>query len=509
LTRRGKFRNCAALALLFAGVTTPIAAQPESPSRAKATLQGTVCDSKHQPISGAVVSLQSANGTELSRARADATGAFKFTSLAQGSYTVHAETATQGKATLAGIQLSAEETKSVTLTVSDPNLAFFDEPTFSVAGVTDTTNLGGHGSDAIVRTRNALAKETVGLTDSSPKSASAGSAEVEAKLRAAQTRDPDSFAANDGLAAFLISNGRTQDAKPYLARASAIAGSDPSINTKDKADLHRLLAGAAEQGGDPLQAAHEYQRAAELDPSEANIFDWGAELLLHHAPEPATEVFDHGHDFHPNSVRMLLGLGAAWYFRGSYDQATRRLCEASDAAPHDLAPYLFLGKILVTENGESPAVAERFQRFATLQPNNAMANYYYAVSLWKQRKGSDDNATADQAQALLEKAVTLDPRLAAAHLQLGIIQAERKDFRKAAASYRSAIELEPAMAAAHFRLAQAYRLGGQPDKASEEVKQYERLTKEQTAQVDRERSEVKRLVYTLRGTTAAPPAQPQ
>src|SRR2546430_13519862 len=47
---------------------------------------------------------------------------------------------------------------------------------------------------------------------------------------------------------------------------------------------------------DPLEAVRQYQRAAELDASEPYLFDWGAELLLHHAPEPAIEVFSKGKD---------------------------------------------------------------------------------------------------------------------------------------------------------------------------------------------------------------------
>ena len=38
---------------------------------------------------------------------------------------------------------------------------FFDEPKFTVAGVTDGTNLGGHGSNTIVRTKESLAKDIV------------------------------------------------------------------------------------------------------------------------------------------------------------------------------------------------------------------------------------------------------------------------------------------------------------------------------------------------------------
>src|SRR6266550_2560036 len=40
---------------------------------------------------------------------------------------------------------------------------FYDEPQFTVAGVADTTNLGGHGSDTVMRTKEALAKDTVSL----------------------------------------------------------------------------------------------------------------------------------------------------------------------------------------------------------------------------------------------------------------------------------------------------------------------------------------------------------
>ena len=40
---------------------------------------------------------------------------------------------------------------------------FFDEPQFTVAGVTDTTNLGGHGSNTVARTKDALAKDVVSL----------------------------------------------------------------------------------------------------------------------------------------------------------------------------------------------------------------------------------------------------------------------------------------------------------------------------------------------------------
>ena len=42
-------------------------------------------------------------------------------------------------------------------------MEFADKPNFTVAGVTDWTAVGGHGSDATLRTSEALARETVTL----------------------------------------------------------------------------------------------------------------------------------------------------------------------------------------------------------------------------------------------------------------------------------------------------------------------------------------------------------
>src|SRR5580704_12771287 len=94
---------------------------------------------------------------------------------------------------------------------------YFDEPNFIVAGVADPSARGGHGSDPVLRSAEALTKETAAL--------------------------------------------RTGDA------------------TNDN---------------NPVEAARAYQRAAELDPSESNLFDWGTELLTHRAADQAVEVFSKG-----------------------------------------------------------------------------------------------------------------------------------------------------------------------------------------------------------------------
>src|SRR6266850_4276846 len=164
---------------------------------------------------------------------------------------------------------------------------FYDEPQFTVAGVADTTNLGGHGSDTVMRTKQALAKDTVSLTKPATPDLSANSSGVaEKSLREAAGRAPRSFDANRQLGKLLADNGKAAEALVYLERASQL---NPSDN--DKAELHHLLAEVEEKLKHPLQAVREYQLAAEQNPSEPYLFDWGTELLAHGAPEAAAEIF--------------------------------------------------------------------------------------------------------------------------------------------------------------------------------------------------------------------------
>ena len=477
---------------------TALAISQPSGSPGEASVHGTVSDSQHHPVEGAVVYLQASDGAQIRKTRTDSSGAYRFSGLAEGAYAVRADAAKEGQASSTVGPLHARETKTIDLTLSTSSLAFFDEPTFSVAGVTDTTNLGGHGSDTVMRTKDALAKATVSLSEVASGNDTTNLAANEETLRASLWNDPGNFVANLRLGKLLVENGRIGAAKPYLAKASEVESGNSSVSAKEKAELHHLLGDIAEKSADPLAAVREYQRAAEFEASEANIFDWGAELLLHRAPEPSAEVFGNGNRLFPHSIRMLLGLGVAWYVRGFLEEATKRLCEAADLEPRDPTPYLFLGKIQGAESSV-PAIAQRLQRFATVDPQNAMANYYYAVSLWKQRQGPDDVETSARAQSLLEKAVALDPKLGEAFLQLGIVYSERKDFGKAIAAFQQALHANPRMEQAHYRLAQAYRSSGQNDLAKNEIRLYEQISREKTAEHERERADIKQFVYTLKG----------
>jgi tetratricopeptide (TPR) repeat protein len=377
--------------------------------------------------------------------------------------------------------------------ISKQSPDFFDQPTFTVAGVTDASNLGGHASANSVP---APAVSTqIGALRQSTSTGGMSPAGNEKSLREAVGRAPDSFKANYQLGVFLAGTQRPSEALSYLRHASELK--------PDNADLRHLLGDMEEKAGDSLAAVKDYQRAAELQPSENNFFDWGAELLTHGAMEPAVQVFSKGNGLFPKSARMLVALGAASYAHGSYDQAGRALCEVVDLDPHSSSPYPFLDKLQIVDGAQSDAIVERLARFHDLEPENPQANYYYARALWNGRSGPGDIRTSIQVQFLLNKAIQIRPNMVQAHVQLGELLAERKDFPKAIAAYEAAIRLDPNLAEPHYRLAEVYRTTGDSAKAQAETAAYKQATNAALQQTERERRDLQQFVYTLRqpGTT--------
>lgn len=322
-------------------------------------------------------------------------------------------------------------------------------------------------------------------------------ASAERQLQEAVRRAPGSFQAHHNLGEFYIRQNRLAAAIPHLERAQAI---DPShgvnghdlalaylqtgrlpeakqqvqrlLQAKDTAELRNLLGDVEEAAGNLVAAAEEFQKAAHLDPTEENLFDWGNNLLQLGALEPATDVLSEGVKRHPRSARLQVGLGIARYSRAQYEDAIRSFCAAADLEPSDPRPHLFLGEMYGVSADLSPEITKRLARFVDRQPSHALGHFYYAMSLWK----SDPGVTPPRdVEAHLEKAASLDPRLAKARFQLGVLYSDQRRYPQAIAALEEAVRLEPEMAQAHYRLAQAYRRTGRKDLAEKELETFERL----------------------------------
>jgi len=353
---------------------------------------------------------------------------------------------------------------------------------------------------AILLVTGTAAAEAAGSSGQSPRATPQDAPALERRLVDAVRRDPDSFEAHYVLASFYLHQGRLADAIRHLERARAIdpthyaSGYDLALallqtgkldaareqvehmlRVKETGELHNLLGNIDEQAGRLAGAAASYQRAAHMEATEAHLFDWGNNLLQLRAFEPATEVFTAAIARHPASARLHVGLGIAHYSRGQYADAVRAFCQAADLAPADPRPYQFLGEMYGVAPELAGEMVPRLARFVTAQPDNAVAHFHYAMSLWKGQPSPSAPRDLQHVERLLRRAVALDASLSKAFLELGILLSEQQRYTEAIQELRHAVRLEPDLTQARYRLAQAYQRTGQPDLAAKELEIFERL----------------------------------
>jgi tetratricopeptide (TPR) repeat protein len=332
--------------------------------------------------------------------------------------------------------------------------------------------------------------------------------------------DPESFDTNHNLGEAYIRTGKVTQAIPYLTKAQRINPSsydngydlslahylsghqaeartsvDNVLKVKDTAELHNLLGEIEEKDGNFVAAVNQFQTAAHMEPTEGNLFDWAGELMVHRTLDPAVEVFRQGTERYPNSPRLMVGLGMAYYARGNYDDAVKALLRGADLNPSDPRVYKFLSRAYDSSPNQASEVIERFRRFSELQPNNGLALYYYAMSLWKGKRARDPDFDPKQIEALLQRATAADPTMPEAHLQLGNLNADEGKFAEAIPEYQRALELNPDLADGHYRLAQSYVRTGQKDKAQQEFQVYQQLRAQHLADLDKQRADIRQFVY--------------
>lgn len=350
------------------------------------------------------------------------------------------------------------------------------------------------------------------------------------QLQAAVRLKPGDFQANHNLGELYIKMGKIAGATPFLEQAQRINPSSYDngydlalaysltqrlgqarqrvqslLQQKNTGELHNLLGQIEEKDAKYLAAENEFSIAAHMDPSEANLFDWGSEFLLHRTYEPAIEVFEQAARRYPSSPRLMIGLGMALSARGKYEEAIQPLLKAADLDPADPRCYRFLSHAYDVSPSPSPDVVERFRRYAELQPGNAMAQFYYAMSLMKGKTPDESSPEFHEVQSLLQKSIALDGTFAEAHFRLGNLYADQHEYAKSFPEYERAVELNPNHPDAHYRLGQYYVHAGRKDLAQPEFAAYQRLRAEYLAQLDKEGNEVQQFVSAAKADPSTKP----
>lgn len=351
-----------------------------------------------------------------------------------------------------------------------------------------------------VGTAGAMAAQVPSSEAALARAQPASEKDVERALHEAVRRTPESFDAHHNLGEFYIHKQQLALAIPHLEKARAIDPAhyvngydlalaylhldrvseareqiDAMLRLKDTAELHNLLGSIEEEAGKLPEAAKAYQRAAQRDPTEKHLFDFGNSLLQLQAYDDAIKVFGTAVERYPRSARLHVGLGIGQYSRGKYDDAVKSLCVAADLAPSDPRPYQFLGEMYGVSPELGEEVSERLARFVEVQPENPLAHYYYAMSLWKGARGPTATVDLGRIEKHLKRAVALDAGLSKAFLQLGTLYGDQGRDAEAIDALRRVTQLEPEHAQAHYRLARAYQRTGQRKLAAKELELFRKL----------------------------------
>jgi tetratricopeptide (TPR) repeat protein len=157
---------------------------------------------------------------------------------------------------------------------------------------------------------------------------------------------------------------------------------------------------------------------------------------------------------------------------GKFDEAGRHYEAAARQDPSE-ENLFFLGSFLLNHNGFEPASK-------AIYPNNAYANYYYALCLINPTYGAGSVQGDREGKHYLQRAIELDPSLTDAHYQLGVLLGKANKYADAITELKLATSQEPSMIKAHYRLIQLYRKIGETALAQSETVLVQQLKEQQS-----------------------------
>ena len=133
--------------------------------------------------------------------------------------------------------------------------------------------------------------------------------------------------------------------------------------------------------------------------------------------------------------------------------------------------------ITITASARQPAIEAEFTAYLKNAPEDAWAYYHYGVIQYT-RAQAEHRGDCPEAVADLNHALRLNPNLAEAHYELGLIALSQGRLDQGIASLEKAVSLNPQLASAHYRLGLAYQRAGNTARAKAELDLFRALKSE-------------------------------
>jgi len=254
---------------------------------------------------------------------------------------------------------------------------------------------------------------------------------------------------------------------------SAKALLETLMEQQNRAELHSLLGKAEAAQKNYKAAAIEYQKGAEMEPSEDNIFDFGMSLF-HLDHNSAIKILRYGVQKYPQSVELHVALGSVLYADGKSLEGAELLCDAEELNPSDPHPMEILADTEIVPATLAPRITSLFAALHNKYESDGLILFDYTMvrsGRWSNDKGAVPPHFADS----LKAALRLNPQLPQAYYQLSLISAQQRDYQGEIQFLKKAILLDPGKDEYHYRLAFAYRKSGDETKFREELNEFQKL----------------------------------
>jgi len=150
------------------------------------------------------------------------------------------------------------------------------------------------------------------------------------------------------------------------------------LKQQDRAELHSILGNAEAAQKNYKAAAVEYQKAAEMDPSETRIFDFGMSLF-HLDHNAAITILRYGMQEYPGSIKLHVALGTVLYADGKSLEGAQLLCEAEELNPSDPHPMELLAETEIVPPELAPRIISLFADLHKRYEHDGLILYDYTM----------------------------------------------------------------------------------------------------------------------------------
>ena len=338
------------------------------------------------------------------------------------------------------------------------------------------------------------------------------------RLEAASRLSPESPLVWLTLAQVKLRQGNTAEAARAAARARSLARRDEVLSKAlllydVEAIQHHLEAGQAQEAielarqavvrenaavfrnllgkayalrNNAVEAVQELQEAIRLDPNQAAYYlDLAAVLLDHRTPEPAVVILGNAAQRFPKNAEVVRLLGVAYLGKGQTREALEAFLHAIVLDPDLEISYASLETLLPEAGDLLPEITRRLSAFSDQHPSSPVGHYLLAL------------VSAEQAELRLRRAIAVAPAFWPAHFELHKILKQQGKWKDAEAALEKVVSLNPNYPQAHYSLAEVFLHLGDRARASQERELHHKLVAAQRAAEEKRRQEAPKLDYRL------------